>query len=79
MSRALRRHQAYTHMTRRLKEHQAQESDGSCGCRFDGKRRARFKEQPQLCSCYACGNQRQYEGPTLQEKRHEEKLLDHDS
>ena len=72
-NRALRRHQAITHMMRRLKVHQAQEHDRNCDCRLDtGKRRARFKEQPQVCSCWGCGNQRQYEGPSIQERRHDE-------
>lgn len=26
-------------------------------------------EHPQSCSCRGCGNARQYEGPTLQERR----------
>ncbi len=75
--RALRRYQAQTHMMRRLKEHQAQESitkrvlNRVCECDFDGKRRARFKEQPQVCSCIGCGNKRQHEGPTMQERRAE--------
>lgn len=71
MSRALNRHYAEAKMWRRLKEHQAQESilRDFCECNFEGKRRARFKEQPQLCSCHACGNRRRYEGETLQERR----------
>src|ERR1700693_6025914 len=70
MSRALRRHQAETHMRRRLKEDRAQHyNDLNCACYTDPKAMARFKEQPQVCSCWGCGNQRRYEGPTLQELR----------
>src|SRR5690348_11808121 len=76
--RALNRHYAQTHMMRRLKEHQAQERittrfTGECDCNLTGKRRARFKEQPQVCSCYACGNVRRHEKGkgrlTMQERR----------
>jgi hypothetical protein len=30
---------------------------------------SRFADTPQRCSCYGCGNRRQYEGPTVQELR----------
>jgi hypothetical protein len=83
--RALRRHQAISHMNRRLKEDQAQHrpyingdkgtgrEETICGCLQEGKNKekARFKEQPKRCSGMCCGNVRKYEGPTLQEKRHE--------
>ena len=63
-----RRFQAINHANNRLK---------SCGCKnctetrhnINSKQFARYKEQPQVCSCPGCGNQRQYDGPTLQERR----------
>ena len=27
-----------------------------------------------VCSCYMCGNRRKHEGPTIQERRHEQIL-----
>lgn len=33
----------------------------------------RRAEHPQCCSCYGCGNQRKYEGDTIQERRYAEK------
>lgn len=72
MSRALRRHQAITHMRRRLKEDRNQHyNDLKCACWTDPKAMARFKEQPAVCSCYMCGNPRRLskDGLTLQEKR----------
>jgi hypothetical protein len=69
-TRAFRRHQADTHMRRRLKEDRNQHyNDLTCLCWTDAKAMARFKEQPQWCSGMCCGNQRKYEGPTLQERR----------
>ena len=69
-TRAFRRHQADRHMWRRLKEDRNEHyKDLDCPCWFDPKAMARFKEQPQVCSCRGCGNQRQYEGETLQERR----------
>ena len=69
-SRAFRRHEADRHMRRRLKEDRNQHYDDlDCPCWTDPKVMARFKEQPQLCSCHGCGNQRRYEGPTIQERR----------
>ena len=69
-TRALRRHQADRHMWRRLKEDRNQHyRQLDCPCWFDPKAMARFKEQPQGCSCRGCGNQRRYEGETLQERR----------
>lgn len=60
--RAIRRHQATTHMRRRLKEDRNQHyNDLACACWHDPKAMARFKEQPKLCSCYMCGNPRKYE------------------
>lgn len=59
MSRALRRHQAQTHMMRRLKEDRNQHyNDLTCPCWHDPKAMARVKEQPKLCSCDGCGNPR---------------------
>jgi len=78
MSRALRRHQAQTHMVRRLKEDRNQHySDLSCACWTDPRAMARFKEQPKRCSCDACGNPRksvfacksQFDRMTMQERR----------
>jgi hypothetical protein len=69
-NRAFRRHQAYRHMWRRLKEDRNQHyRDLDCPCWSDPKAMARFKEQPQRCSRMCCGNQRKYEGLTLQERR----------
>lgn len=72
-NRAFRRHQASSHMWRRLKEDRNQHySDLSCPCYTDGKVMARFKEQPQACSWACCGNQRHAWGrktPTIQERR----------
>lgn len=74
MSRALRRHQAHSHMMRRVKEDRNQHYDDlTCACYQPGKRMARFKEQPQLCSCPGCGNPRRWwkgeDRLTRQEKR----------
>ncbi len=69
-SRSFRRHQANRHMRRRLKEDRNQHYDDlKCPCWHDPKAMARFKEQPQICSCRGCGNQRRWEGPTMQERR----------
>lgn len=59
-SRAFRRHQAETHMWRRVKEDRNQHyRDLSCPCYQPGKAMARFKEQPQVCSSPdCCGNPR---------------------
>lgn len=68
--RSFRRHQTNRHMRRRLKEDRNEHyNDLTCPCWTDAKAMARFKEQPQRCSCPGCGNQRQYEGPTFQELR----------
>jgi hypothetical protein len=70
-TRALRRHQALTHMKRRLTEDRNQHYYNlACPCWTDAKAIARFKEQPKLCSCWMCGNLRRIEGPTIQERRH---------
>jgi hypothetical protein len=59
--RAMRRHQAQTHMMRRLKENRNQHYDDlKCPCWTDGRAMARFKEQPQVCSCPGCGNPRRW-------------------
>lgn len=55
MKRSIRRHQAQTHMWRRLKEDRNQHYDDlDCSCYLPGKAMARFKEQPRLCSCWVC-------------------------
>jgi phage terminase small subunit len=65
-NRAFRRHQAERHMRRRLKEDRNQHYDDlTCPCWHDPRAMARFKEQPQRCSCWGCGNQRRYEGKTI--------------
>jgi len=70
-SRAFRRHQTNRHMWRRLKEDRNEHYDNlQCPCWTDKKAMARFKEQPQVCSC--CGNQRHAWGKknlTMQERR----------
>ena len=68
--RAFRRHQTDRHMRRRLKEDRNQHyRDLTCACWTDPKVMARFKEQPQRCSCRGCGNQRYHEGPPARELR----------
>lgn len=72
MKRALRRHQAETHMNRRLKEDRNQHyNDLTCACWTDPKRMARFKEQPKVCSKpWCCGNPRRFGNQiTIQELR----------
>lgn len=74
VGRAIRRHQATSHMNRRLKEDRNMHfNDLSCPCWHDGKAKARFKEQPQVCSCPGCGNPRRHEKGaerlTVQERR----------
>jgi hypothetical protein len=67
-SRAYRRHQMFRHMWRRLKEDRNQHyNDLTCRCWHDRRAMAKFKEQPQVCSCQSCANQRRYEGPTRRE------------
>lgn len=57
--RGVRRHQAESHMNRRLKEDRNQHyNDLTCPCWTDRKAMSRFKEQPKLCSCDMCGNPR---------------------
>lgn len=79
-TRAERRHYAQTNMWRRLNEHRNctgyKAFGGQCFFFDSPKRMARFKEQPQVCSCMACGNARQYEGPTLQERRADDSMED---
>jgi hypothetical protein len=70
-SRAFRRHQTDAHMWRRLKEDRNQHyRDLSCPCWTDKKAMARFKEQPKLCSCWMCANERR--GNRLQDKTMQE-------
>jgi hypothetical protein len=46
-------------MRRRLSEDRNQHyTDLTCPCWTDPKAMARFREQPQLCSCSGCGNPR---------------------
>lgn len=72
-SRAFRRHQTNRHMWRRLKEDRNQHyEDLSCPCWFDKRAMAKFKEQPKLCSCWMCRNERtgmgnRAKGKTIQE------------
>ena len=69
-TRAFRRHMAYTKMWRRLKEDRNEHYEQlDCPCWYDKKAMARFKEQPKLCSCWMCSNQRGIEGRTLQERK----------
>ena len=71
-SRAFRRHQTSRHMWRRLKEDRNQHYNNlTCPCWSDKKAMAKFKEQPKLCSCYMCCNER-HNGRlnlTMQERR----------
>jgi hypothetical protein len=76
MKRAVRRHQAFTHMMRRLTEDRNQHyEDLSCPCYQPGYGMAKFKEQPCHCSNpYCCGNPRKQkkskiENLTLQERK----------
>jgi hypothetical protein len=71
-NRAFRRHQAERHMRRRLKEDRNEHyNDLGCPCWSDPKAMAKFKEQPQHCSCATCGNVRRLYGPKMQERRQE--------
>lgn len=70
-SRAFRRHQAWRHMWRRVREDRAIQSRWANRL-TSPKYMARFKEQPQWCSRECCGNQRHSWGrkvPTMQERR----------
>jgi hypothetical protein len=68
--RAYRRSKAYSKMMRRLKEDRNEHySNLTCPCWTDPKAMARFKEQPQHCSCWGCGNQRKHEGAPIRERR----------
>lgn len=76
--RAIRRHQAQSHMMRRLKEDRNQHySDLTCACWTDRKAMAFFKEQPKRCNGECCCNPRRSvfayksaeERLTLQERR----------
>jgi hypothetical protein len=72
-TRSFRRHQAFRHGMRRLKEDRNQHYDDlSCACWTDPFIIARFREQPQMCSCWMCGHQRLWHGPRIQELRHME-------
>jgi hypothetical protein len=64
-------------MWRRLKEDRNQHYNNlSCPCWTDKKAMAKFKEQPKLCSCWACGNQRLQYGLTIQEEKQLLRLTD---
>ncbi len=62
-------------MWRRLKEDRNQHYENlACPCWTDPRAMARFKEQPQICSCWTCGNERRGKGNdhmrlTIQERR----------
>lgn len=58
--RAFRRHKAAAKMRRRLNEARSQNAAVRSWAAFydTPKYAARFKEQPQRCSCESCGNQR---------------------
>jgi hypothetical protein len=65
-----RRHKENSHLWRRLKEDRNQHYDDlSCTCWTNKKAIARFKEQPQTCSCPSCGNQRHVMGMTVAEHK----------
>jgi hypothetical protein len=69
-TRAFRRHQVRRHLTRRLKEHRNQHyRDVLCACWVSPRAVARFKEQPQSCSCMGCCNQRDIEGASIAERQ----------
>lgn len=73
--RAARRHQAESHMNRRLSEDRNQHYDDlKCVCWTDPKAMARFKEQPRPeMRCRCCANPRRVEKGderyTMQERR----------
>lgn len=57
--RGVRRHQATSHMKRRLKEDRNQHyADLTCPCWTDTRAMARFKEQPKRCRLLCCVNPR---------------------
>jgi len=62
-------------MWRRLAEDRNQHYDDlACRCWFDRKAMSRFKEQPKVCPCWMCRNERTGKGNslsalTLQERR----------
>lgn len=37
---------------------------------LDARERGKLRDNPQICSCRACGNQRYWEGQTLDELSH---------
>jgi len=75
--RSFRRHQAHSHMVRRLKEDRNQHYENmTCACWTDPRAMARFKEQPKHCSCYMCGNPRRVFGEiSMQERRFSAEFL----
>ena len=64
MSRAMRRHHA-----QRLKTKRRHYWNGYAGTSLYNL--GRVLKDPAPCSCEGCGNQRKYQGQTLQEKRHQ--------
>lgn len=75
--RGIRRHQAQSHMMRRLKEDRNQHyNDLTCACWTSKKHMARFKEQPKVCSsCRCCGNPRIMEKGQERLTLHERRFL----
>lgn len=77
---AFRRHQTDRHMQRRLKEDRNEHYNNlTCACWTDKKAMARFKEQPQRCSSFCCGNQRHVYGRkilTISERRQLLRMFD---
>jgi hypothetical protein len=70
-TRAFRRHQERRHYGRRVSEFRNQNQwsfDNGC---ITERSLKRFKEHPATCSLSCCGNRRRWDGPTLQERRHE--------
>lgn len=69
-SRAFRRHQQRVHQERWLSEVRNQFHADVTRFWENPVAKARFKEQPQVCSGHCCGNQRKIEGRSMQERRH---------
>jgi hypothetical protein len=68
-----RKHNRHYKGMRRIREDRAQHgNDHSCLCFKTngwGKVFSRFADNPQVCSKECCGNQRKYEGLTIQEEK----------
>jgi len=68
--RVFRRFKQQVHLMRRLKEDRNQHYQNlKCRCWWDPRVIARFREQPQVCSCMDCANQRQHQGAPISERR----------